>query len=385
MIKERYSKVRESETNIYSDINSVYKNVGKKDLIETIKVKDKNGEISNPYIGYKNGVKRKELLLGLEPATNEGVFASPDLDQGQALSFYLSWRKKDYNLFDEVDPRVGLFPDKVEIKPSVKINSGETIDFLEKFNGGKDKFKEYDILRYALSSNQKGGTTINTSSIAQSATVREYTAFKTFKDVGNLITSMNFKIPFAFGQFGIFDAWEEVVKPVCALMSLYSPHKSKQGGGVSLYNTPYPTQAYLTAQQFKSIWGTPFETMATQFFNKNDGEKQKAENQQKTQNGNTKKPQFDFLNKSFQIAEQIAISGLLQVLKKTGPASHQFKYTTFRCGNFKIGPCIVKSIGTNFDYKQLDENGYPYKCELDITAMGMTTATNDTIIDAFLR
>ena len=54
MIKERYSKVRESETYIYSNINSVYANVGKKDLIETIEVKDKNGEISNlAYECYK--------------------------------------------------------------------------------------------------------------------------------------------------------------------------------------------------------------------------------------------------------------------------------------------------------------------------------------------
>lgn len=378
MIKERYSKVRKEESfnPLYTDINSIYKTVGKDAPVEITSDEDKE------YIGYKNGIRRKELLIGLQPITNTGVFVSEDLDDDN-WGCYTKWRKETFNLFGDVNESVGFFPEKFDINPKVSITKGEQSDFLQKFNDIRDKaFKEIDILRYALASNQNGGGDVNLSSVAQSATVREYTTFETYKDVSNLLSGISVKIPFAYGQFGLFDAYEEVVKPVCALMSLYSPHKSKDStGGVNLYNTPYPSDAYLTAQQFKGIYGTAFETVASAFINKEkEGEEQTQGSGQSFKSGNV-----DFLNTSLQTIEQIAISGLLKVLKDTGVESTKWKYTTFRYGNFKIGPCQIKTMKANFDFKHLDERGYPYKCELEIEALGMTTATNDTIIDAFLR
>ena len=375
MIVNRHEKAKF----LYTDVNKIYSAIGK----ESPNILEEDEEGDKKDFTYKNSVRRKELLIGLEPVQNRGVFTPKEIDDTSEIC-YTSWRKESYNQFGDVEPQIGFFPEKFDIEPSVKIQNGESSDLLEKFNNIRDKaFKEWDVLRYLAINPEKKSTLSN---IAMASTIREFGVFNTFKSVEKLITAVKVDIPFSYGQFGLFNAYEEVVKPVCALMSLFSPKKTKStsaDGSIELYNTPYPTDAYLTSQQLKSLVGTTTETIIDALFSKKEESSEGDGSSGDSKNVKTK--DVDFLNQSLQTIEQVAISGILKVLNQTGPGKTQWKFATLRYGNFKISPCQVVNISSKFDFKHLDENGYPYKCVVSFNAEGLTNATNDTIIDAFLK
>lgn len=378
---------------IFSNSTVIYSALGKntdplsqtedsKEAAEKITDENKNKDNIDSGIQIFAGadsLRKKELFIGIESTDANGSLK--DTIEATNLDRYKGWRQKQYNRVVEVSEQVGFFPDKVSIKPSVKLTRDEqTKDILGTYLEAKNKFWDKALTGALLAS----GAISPQSAGDKSSSIRMYTQYKGFKEVGQLFENVNFEIPFSFGQFGLFNAYQEVVSPMMAITGLFAPYPNGAlSDGVSLFHTPYPNSNYLMAKQALSIFGTPGRDQQVKSSSK-DGAKADAPDGK--DNDIQQPPNPGALNQFLTAVEQHLLQGVIKSISvDNGLTEGKWKYATFRYGNFKIGPCEVKSVESKFDFKQVDEFGFPYKGVLTISAICLTNAVSSAIEQSFLR
>lgn len=348
---------------------------------------------------YRN--PHKELIMTMEGA---GTLGDDEPD----------WRDWSNNGVCNVNHRIGLFVDDIKFNPKVDLEMSDAKDFLDIWRGGLEKAGKVkmtmDIISTLTASNDKNpfGEWIGAGNDLRTL-VRRLSKFQGMDPhkLKSLFDSISFTIPFSFGQFGLFDAYEEVVKPVCALMGVLAPKRAtwSLNDGVEYYDVPYPTANTFVGLQIGNIMqnaadgaGETFNKLKSAVKNTFGGNNDNgvggggSESSDKLSTANSISENADkglstamaALNGGDMMLESLINSGALNVLKsRSGYANGKYRFANFRYGNVKAGPCFIMSIDGSFDSSVVDENGYPYKGTATITASDMRTTTSDAILQMF--
>jgi len=145
--------------------------------------------------------------------------------------------------------------------------------------------------------------------------------------------SLTFK--FAFGQAGLFDAAEEVVRPILSLAMYFAPSEND-----SMVSGILPTESYVKIMGAYAVASTASTAMA-KMINPTGGATGIIEGIQGV---------YSALNSSVSDIYNKNARGIMIA----------------RYGNILIPPFVVASVKWKFDMSQVDENGYPYKGELTL-------------------
>lgn len=155
--------------------------------------------------------------------------------------------------------------------------------------------------------------------------------------------SLTFK--FGFGQAGLFDAAEEVVRPILSLAMYFAPIDAENG----------TVSGILPTESFVKIKGAIAVA---------DGATQAISN---VMSGN------GILNAVS--AVYLAIDGNLASTYKDSRGVMVARY-----GNIIIPPFVVSKVRWKFDMSEVDENGYPYKGEITLSGIeSFQMATQDLV------
>lgn len=160
-----------------------------------------------------------------------------------------------------------------------------------------------------------------------------------FKNVPAWLCTDNLAIPstltfrFAFGQAGLFDAAEEVVRPIMALAMYFAPSELPDG----TVKGPLPTEAYVKVMGAVDV----AESAVAAGKNLISG---------------------DGILASVNTVYQTLNSKMSQIYREAGATGIMIA----RYGNLLIPPFVVSSVKWKFDMSQVDENGYPYRGELTL-------------------
>jgi hypothetical protein len=144
------------------------------------------------------------------------------------------------------------------------------------------------------------------------------------------------KFSFQFGQSGIFSGEHEVVRPILALASLFTPLRT----GGHYYRGPMPTPPFI----LMNVLAAAAKTM------KDAGGKN-------AMNANTDNE--GLIGKITSLEEKII--GVQEEGIINAYSGGMTRVLNIRMGRLVIGPYIVKDVNWDFDFEQTDEYGYPYK------------------------
>lgn len=298
-------------------------------------------DYSSEYTPFINGKKTMGIYLG--------------------TSKYKDWRSKSNNGLWDVSPNVVLIPNNqtLEMAFSYQLNDGvDTGSVLDKIKGGLNKVVE---VTKVVSSVVEAAHTLTAdnviSNIADGSTVKstgyiyEYEGYKTFKDLSTFAFGDSISFNFSFGQAGLFSGLEEVVKPIFALMHLFTPVGSSDD--YSRIVLPYPTEAAQLMNKLASIVGgasgvgQKIKSVAgVEVTENNDGVLANGK-----EIAGVIAEKLDDIN--------ISIKSTLSANNRAASESGEYKNIYLVYGNFRIGPCQATSFRCSFDTSNLDEFGWP--------------------------
>lgn len=163
----------------------------------------------------------------------------------------------------------------------------------------------------------------------------KYAKVPTWKDTDALVMPSTLSFDFAWGMFGLYDALEEVVKPILALSSCFMPTSSDN----TTWTGPVKTTPELFAEAIA-------DAANGSLFNSN------------TNTDGTAK----------EISED-PFKACAEIIKKYNSAvetsyGNNYALCLAAVANIKFPPFIVKNCEFTFDATQVDENGYPYRGKL---------------------
>lgn len=206
----------------------------------------------------------------------------------------------------------------------------------------------------------KSGVEIFTGSVARP----EWSA-KTFEDLGPLGLDGEYTFKFAYGKFGLFNAFEEVVKPILALTLFFgvealtddwNGHLLKSAA--SNINNPAPTHAQFLAERIKSAYGVLKDTNW-------DDDSTLAQN----------------LAKANALIQSALAAGAHNV-----STSSAYRNCYMSWGRFMFGPFNYGKISYSFDQKNMDSNGWPTVGSFTIGDIkSMRRSTTQAMISPLVR
>lgn len=208
----------------------------------------------------------------------------------------------------------------------------------------------------------KTGVEIFTGAVARP----EWSA-RSFEDLGPLGVEGEYTFKFAYGKFGLFNAFEEVVKPILALTLFFgvdaiaddwNGHLLKSAA--SNINSPAPTHAQFLAERVKGAFGT------------------------------LKGTNWDDLTGS-SLADTLAkANALIQSALAAGAhnvsTSDAYRNCYMSWGRLMFGPFNYGKISYMFDQKNMDSNGWPTIGSFTIGDIkSMRRSTTQAMISPFVR
>ena len=214
------------------------------------------------------------------------------------------------------------------------------------------------------------------------------------------VEPIEFKIPtisFRFGQYGLYNAFEEVVLPIIALMSSFFPTKEKEDGSTNRWIGPLPSPTVSFLSVLKTLKGeipnildnfisdlkngagkagTAIEDAVTGNDSGSDNSESSSILQKVLNNGggdvlDTAIKFKDNLYSAFDKANQ-------ELLEKT-----QNKLAYFRLSKAIVGPIYVREITPDFDFSNVDQNGYPTKGSIQFSATTTPLLATHDSLDIF--
>ena len=263
-----------------------------------------------------------------------------------------NWRKISLGGIDfskkPVSSNVVLIPEQTTFKVESEIKWG---DVSENVGGGAGGILD------AI----KTGVEIFTG-----ATARPEWSARTFEDLSPLGLDGGYTFKFAYGKFGLFNAFEEVVKPILALTLFFGVEALGDDWNGHLLNSaasnisnPAPTHAQFLAERIKGAVGSL------------KGAKWDAEGSD--------------LASTMKEANALIQSALAEGAHNVATSNaHRNCYMSW--GRFMFGPFNYGKISYLFDQKNMDSYGWPVKGEFTISDIkSMRRSTTQAMISPLVR
>ena len=208
----------------------------------------------------------------------------------------------------------------------------------------------------------KTGVEIFTGSVARP----EWSA-RTFDDLGPLGLDGEYTFKFAYGKFGLFNAFEEVVKPILALTLFFGVEANSDDWNGHLLNSaaanisnPAPTHAQFLAERVKGAFGTLKNTSWDDL---------------------TGGSLADSLAKANALIQSALAAGAHNV-----STSSAYRNCYMSWGRFMFGPFNYGKISYSFDQKNMDSNGWPTVGSFTIGDIkSMRRSTTQAMISPLVR
>lgn len=177
---------------------------------------------------------------------------------------------------------------------------------------------------------------------------------KLFQDLKEMKMGGDFEFNFNFGAAGEYNAFEEVVKPIYALLNFFSLGSSDAGidAATATVSPPFPTKNQFIREKIKGA----FTAITTDGLNFSD---------------------LATLNSSLQNAIQAGAHAVA--------TSESYNNLWITWGRFTFGPMAYSDISYSFDMDNFDTDGWPISGKFRIGGvesmrMATTNALNSTII-----
>ena len=263
-----------------------------------------------------------------------------------------NWRKINLGGIDfskkPVSSNVVLIPEQTEFRvvSEVKYN-----DVSENVGGGAGGILD------AI----KSGVEIFTGAVARP----EWSA-RTFEDLGPFGLDGEYTFKFAYGKFGLFNAFEEVVKPILALTLFFGVEADVKDWNGHLLNSaasnisnPAPTHAQFLAERVLGAVGTL----------KN----------------------FNFNSEGASLASAMKeANSLIQSALAAGAhnvsTSNAYRNCYMSWGRFMFGPFTFGKTSYSFDQRNMDSNGWPTVGSFTIGDIkSMRRSTTQAMISPLVR
>ena len=182
---------------------------------------------------------------------------------------------------------------------------------------------------------------------------------RVFESLNPLKLEMETKFKFHYGAAGLYDAWEEVVKPIYALLNFFSidtgPLKKAIMQNEASTLLPYPNESRFVYEQLQGARAR-IKAISTEGLNIN---------------------QISDVN--------AALQSIIQAGAGSSARSSAYNNLWVSYGRFTFGPMQYSDIKFGFDMNAFDENGWPISGwfqigGLESTRMATTAAMMSTII-----
>lgn len=196
------------------------------------------------------------------------------------------------------------------------------------------------------------------------STMRPEWSARSFSDLNALGLNGEYTFKFAYGKFGLFNAFEEVVKPILALTLFFGveAHSEDWNGhllksAAANINNPGPTHAQFLAEKVLGAVGTL-----------------EGANWSDTLSGNV-------LEKANSLIQTALAKGAHNV-----STSSAYRNCYMSWGRFMFGPFQYDKIEYMFDQKNMDSNGWPTIGQFTISGIkSMRRSTTQALISPFVR
>lgn len=262
-----------------------------------------------------------------------------------------NWRKINLGGIDfsknPVEDSVVLLPEQTEFKvvSEVKWENEET--------GTSKGGGLLDVLKTA-------------SEVFSGSTARPEWSGRSFSDLGELSLNGEYTFKFAYGKFGHFDAFEEVVKPILALTLFFGIEANSENWNDHLLNSaaaninnPGPTHAQYLASVIKGAIGDI--SNAANVFSGGSATQTLAE------------------------ANSLIQSALARGAHNIA-TGNAYRNCYMSWGRFMFGPFQYDKIEYMFDQKNMDSNGWPTMGQFTISGIkSMRRSTTQALISPLVR
>lgn len=263
-----------------------------------------------------------------------------------------NWREINLGGIDfsknPVDGKVVLIPEQTEFKVASEIKWENEETGTTKGGG------ILDVLKTA-------------SEVFSGSTSRPEWVARSFSDLSELSLNGEYTFKFAYGKFGMFDAFEEVVKPILALTLFFGVEAHSDNWNDHLLNSaaasinnPGPTHAQYLATMIKGATGVLLSDNANSFSGGGAA---------------------DVLAEANAKIQEALAAGAHEIA--TGSA---WKNAYMSWGRFMFGPFQYDKIEYMFDQKNMDSNGWPTMGQFTISGIkSMRRSTTQALISPLVR
>lgn len=195
------------------------------------------------------------------------------------------------------------------------------------------------------------------------STMRPEWSARSFSDLGQLGLGNEYTFKFAYGKFGLFNAFEEVVKPILALTLFFGveAHSDNWNGhllnsAAANINNPGPTHAQFLAEKVLGALGT-------------------------LRGASLSNLQGNALEKANTLIQSALAEGAHKV-----STSSAYRNCYMSWGRFMFGPFQYDKIEYMFDQKNMDSNGWPTMGQFTISGIkSMRRSTTQALISPLVR
>lgn len=272
---------------------------------------------------------------------NTPIWKTVDFWMGAANSAKkINWRNSNSNL--TVDSNILLIPDNSQLQ----VSSG-----FEMENFSESLGKAGDILSILQ----------GVSEVFTGSTVIPAYKPQVFKDIKTIEIPNALTFSFYYGSAFKFDALEEVVKPVYALLDFFGADtQSSEGGSIATVVPPWPTKSQFIATQILS------------------GAKSLVSSVRSIGNSDSLTKSLGKLNASLQSALNAGAAAVAN--------DSQYNNLYISWGRFTLGPMIYSEIKYEFDMNNFDEHGWPISGKFTLGGIkSMKTGTTETLKSTLIK
>jgi hypothetical protein len=267
-----------------------------------------------------------------------------------------NWRDIGYNIFGKVDSRILLYVENIN---AIQFSYNNEYEYVEDVLKQKTGFlnKASQALEAVRLMSDGGKQTGNSNG----KFVSKYSKLPAWKGSTGLTGMNQLTFKFRFGQAGLFDAWEEVVKPVLALGSTYAPYFASG----NYMQGPLPTIQYYLINMGRHLLGD-IKAAAAEGFASLIPENPFENKEPKSDNGVAKMQEALAVLTNLQRKIYEAVdSAIADTLAQSNLRSFYFTVGE----KLSMGPFTAKGASMSFDFTQVDERGYPYQGSVTLNGM----------------
>lgn len=196
---------------------------------------------------------------------------------------------------------------------------------------------------------------------------------KTFNDLNSLTVDGEYEFKFKFGNAGLYNAFEEVIKPILALTVYFgiedcSNDDSTMANAANQLISPMPTKGQFLAEKVGGILQTAKSGLSGQF-KSNDGE------------GGSSSPSASALETANRVIQTAISSGARNIA-----IGNKFRNLYMSWGRLVIGPLIYKNYEYSLNMNELDAYGWPIEGSFKISGLeSLRKSTSKAMISPFVK